>query len=299
MEQKKIGESDLIINSDGSVYHLHIRPDQMAHKVILVGDPGRVDMVKRHFDSVLVETANREFVSAIGAIMGYRVMVLSTGIGADNIDIVMNELDALVNIDFDTRLPKKEHTTLHIVRLGTCGSLQSDLDVGDVVVTDKAIGLDGLLNYYAGRDEVCDLALEEHFCQHMQWNERLARPYAVAAPPWLADALTKPGFCHGLTVTAPGFYGPQGRQVRLALADPQVNERLRSFNDGFLRIVNYEMESSAIYGMAKLLGHNAATVCLVVADRYGNSTSRRKSTDTATAMDDLARTVAYNMVPLC
>ncbi len=268
MAQQPIADSELIINPDGSAFHLHILPGNLAHKVILVGDPGRVALIKNRFDNIESEASNREFISATGTYRGKRITVLSTGIGTDNIDIVMTELDALVNIDFKTRLPLPKHTTLEIVRIGTSGSLQVDLDVDTWLLSEAAIGFDGLLNFYAGRDGVADLAFEEAFKLHTNWNKQLTQPYVVDADNALIDRLKNdPRINIGTTISAPGFYGPQGRVVRLPLADPFINEKITAFRYEQRRITNYEMECSAIYGLSLLLGHKAATVCAIIANR--------------------------------
>lgn len=268
MKQTPIADSELIINPDGSIFHLHIKPGQLANKVILVGDPGRVSTVKAFFDTIECENANREFVSATGTYKGKRITVLSTGIGTDNIDIVMTELDALVNIDFATRLPKGEHTGLEIVRIGTSGSLQADLPVDSWLLSEAAIGFDGVLNYYAGRNDIADIPFERAFEEHLDWNPLLAKPYVVnGSAELLAKLKNSPSIHIGTTISAPGFYGPQGRVVRLPLADPHINEKINSFRYGSRRVTNYEMECSCIYGLSLLLGHKAATVCAIIANR--------------------------------
>ncbi|MGN0028582.1 MAG: nucleoside phosphorylase [Marinilabiliaceae bacterium] len=275
MNAKPIADSELIINTDGSVFHLHIKPGQLADKVILVGDPGRVAVVKAYFDSIECENANREFVSATGRFGGKRVTVLSTGIGTDNIDIVMTELDALVNVDFATRLPKAGHHTLEIVRIGTSGSLQPDLPVGSWLLSEAAIGFDGVLNYYAGRNEISDLGFEKAFEEFTNWNPLLAKPYVVNASPELIERLKNDPSIHvGTTISAPGFYGPQGRVVRLPLADPEINHKITAFRYQGRRVTNYEMECSCIYGLSKLLGHKAATVCAIIAGRTSGTATK-------------------------
>ena len=275
MNTKPIADSELIINSDGSVFHLHIKPGQLADKVILVGDPGRVAVVKSFFDSIECENANREFVSATGSFGGKRVTVLSTGIGTDNIDIVMTELDALVNVDFSSRLPKAEHHTLEVVRIGTSGSLQPDLPVGSWLLSEAAIGFDGVLNYYAGRNEISDRGFEHAFEDFTNWNHLLAKPYVVNAAPELIERLKNDPSIHiGTTISAPGFYGPQGRVVRLPLADPEINHKITAFRYQGRRVTNYEMECSCIYGLSKLLGHKAATVCAIIAGRTSGTATK-------------------------
>ena len=264
-----IPSSELIINPDGSVFHLHLCPHQLADQVILCGDPGRVSTVAAHFDQREHEVESREFHTITGTFKGKRISVVSTGIGCDNIDIVLNELDALKNIDFQTREVRKTLTSLDIVRIGTCGGLQPDTPVGTFVCSKKSIGFDGLLNYYRGRNEVCDLALEEAFKKHMEWSRQHCSPYVVDNSSELLQRVFHPekGMVEGLTISCGGFYGPQGRQLRLGLADPHQNEKVMSFDYNGLRVTNYEMESSAVAGLSRLLGHRAMTVCMVVANR--------------------------------
>lgn len=269
-----ISDSELIINPNGSVFHLHIKPSELAHRIILVGDPGRVAMVASFFDEVLYEGANREFVWKTGVYNTVKFTVLSTGIGTDNIDIVVNELDALVNIDFETRLKKKEHTTLHLVRIGTSGSLQEDLPVDSWLLSEKAIGFDGLLNFYDKRYDVSDLPFEEAFVKHTGWLKNLPSPYVVNADATLIKKLLGDKVVLGVTISAPGFYGPQGRVLRLPLALPQLNEKVSSFKYENRRITNFEMECSAIYGLSALLGHRSATVCAIIANRWKGTYSK-------------------------
>ncbi len=284
--KRRFESSELIINGDGSVFHLHLKPGDLARKIILVGDPGRVQMVAKHFDKVEARAANREFHSATGTCKGCRMTVLSTGIGCDNIDIVLNELDALVNIDFDTREEKQDHTSLEILRIGTCGGLQPTTPLGAFICSAKSIGLDGLLNYYQGRDEVCDLELENAFKRHMQWSPRHCAPYVAKADRTLLEAVARDDMLRGVTISAAGFYGPQGRQLRLALSDPLQNAKLQSFNWQGQTITNYEMESSAIAGLSSLLGHKALTVCMVIANRQAGDAD----TDYTARMDMLVDT---------
>lgn len=263
----RIAESELIINSDGSIFHLHIRPEQLAKNVILVGDPGRVAMFKPYFETIECEGASREFVWATGTYHGSRITALSTGIGTDNIDIVMTELDALANIDFSTREVKKEHTTLNIVRLGTCGALQPEIPLGSFILSHISIGFDGLMNWYAGREEITDTAMEEAFMKHMNWPKELPTPYFVKASDKLIQ-LFEDSTVRGMTISSPGFYGPQGRVVRQQLAMPNMLEDIESFRYSDRKITNFEMEGSAIAGIARHLGHEATTVCCVIAHRY-------------------------------
>lgn len=264
---RRFGESELILNQDGSVFHLHIKPEQLAHKVILVGDPGRVSLVASHFTDIEMEVQSREFHSITGKYQGKRITVASTGIGCDNIDIVVNELDALVNIDFATRTEKAEKTSLEIVRIGTCGGLQEYTPVGTFIVSEKSIGFDGLLNFYAGRNEVCNLALEDAFTKHMHWNPQLCAPYVIEADEELTNRIGGDDMVHGITIACGGFYGPQGRQLRIPLADPDQNAKVESFEYEGMHITNFEMESSALAGLSKLLGHKATTCCMVIANR--------------------------------
>lgn len=263
----RIAESELIINADGSIFHLHIRPDQLAKKIVLVGDPGRVAMFTPLFESVECEGASREFVWATGRYQGERITALSTGIGTDNIDIVMTELDALANVDFETREVKPEHTTLTIVRVGTCGALQPEIPLGSFILSHYSIGFDGLLNWYADRDEITNTAMEEAFMKHMNWPRPLPIPYFAHASQKLID-LFSDSTVRGMTISAPGFYGPQGRVVRQKLAMPNMLEDVESFRYEDWKITNFEMEGSAIAGIAGHLGHNAITVCCAIAHRY-------------------------------
>ena len=267
---KTYPESELIINPDGSIFHLHVRPEQLADKVILVGDPGRVALVASHFESKECEVESREFRTVTGTYQGKRITVLSTGIGCDNIDIVMNELDALANIDFATRTDRPEHRTLELVRIGTCGGLQPFTPEGTFVASERSIGFDGLLNFYGGRDQVCDLPFEAEFVQHMAWkgNQCIPHPYVVRANAELIDRIAGEEMVRGVTIAAGGFFGPQGRRLRIPLADPQQNEKIMNFvsSEG-KRITNFEMESSALAGLSLLLGHKAMTCCMVIANR--------------------------------
>ena len=264
---RRFEESELILNQDGSVFHLHIKPEQLAHKVILVGDPGRVSLGASHFTDIEMVVQSREFHSITGKYQGKRITVASTGIGCDNIDIVVNELDALVNIDFATRTEKAEKTSLEIVRIGTCGGLQEYTPVGTFIVSEKSIGFDGLLNFYAGRNEVCNLALEDAFTKHMHWNPQLCAPYVIEADEELSFRIGGDDMVHGITIACGGFYGPQGRQLRIPLADPDQNAKVESFENEGMHITNFEMESSALAGLSKLLGHKATTCCMVIANR--------------------------------
>lgn len=263
----KIPESELIINADGSIFHLHIRPDQLGDTVILVGDPGRVEMFRPLFESIECENASREFVWITGIYNSKRVTALSTGIGTDNIDIVMTELDALANIDFSTREVKPEHKSLDILRIGTCGAIQPEIPLGSFIFSHISVGCDGLLNWYEGRDEIALLDFEEAFKKHTGWNRHLPDPYFVRASERIiekfADCTVK-----GMTISASGFYGPQGRVVRQGLAMPDMLEKFESFEFDGCKITNFEMEGSALAGLAACLGHHAGTVCCAIAHRY-------------------------------
>ena len=281
---KKYEPSELIINEDGSAFHLHIKPEQLADRVILVGDPGRVDTVAAHFDTRECEVQSREFHTITGTYKGKRITCLSHGIGCDNLDIVMNELDALANIDFKERQDKPEHRKLTLVRIGTCGGLQPEAPLGTFIASVKSIGFDGLLNYYAGRNEVCDLELEKAFTRHMDWCPQKGAPYVAIADASLVEQVAG-------TVACGGFYGPQGRQIRLKIQDPNQNEKIESFryvSDGKeLKICNFEMESSALAGLASLLGHRAMTCCMVIANRY----AKEMNTDYKGSIDNLIKLV--------
>ncbi|WP_314571471.1 nucleoside phosphorylase [Alloprevotella tannerae] len=261
--------SELIINSDGSVFHLHVRPEQLADKVILVGDPGRVPVVANFFDEKECDIESREFRTITGRFQGKRITVVSTGIGCDNIDIVLNELDALANIDFETRTVKPQLRQLELVRIGTCGGLQPNTPEGTFVASVKSIGFDGLLNFYAGRNEVCDLAMEKAFVQHMGWQgaQCIAHPYIIDADKELIERVASEDMVRGVTIACGGFFGPQGRELRIPLADSNQNEKIMHFEYDGLRITNFEMESSAVAGLARLMGHKAMTCCMVIANR--------------------------------
>lgn len=283
--------SELIINDDGSAFHLHLRPEQLADRVILVGDPGRVSTVASHFENIECEVQSREFHTITGTYKGKRITVQSTGIGCDNIDIVMTELDALANIDFDTRTEKAEPRQLTVVRIGTCGGLQPETPIGTFVASVKSIGFDGLLNYYAGRNDVCDLNLEAAFVKHMDWSPIKGAPYVAVADETLIEQITDSpinditggGFHKGYTIAAGGFYGPQGRQIRIPIQDPDQNKKVEAFRYNGLKICNFEMESSALAGLSSLLGHRAMTCCMVIANRY----AQEMNTNYKNSIDDL------------
>ena len=274
--------SELIINEDGSCFHLHLKPEQLADRVILVGDPARVNTVAEHFDTRECEVQSREFHTITGTYKGKRITCQSHGIGCDNIDIVMTELDTLANIDYTTRMERPEHRTLTCVRIGTCGGLQPFTPTGTFVASVKSIGFDGLLNYYGRRNDVCDLQLEEAFKQHMQWDPIKGAPYVAIADAQLIDQIAQDDMVRGYTVSCGGFYGPQGRQIRIPLADPNQNDKVESFEYDGMKICNFEMESSALSGLASLLGHRAMTCCMVIANRYAQemNTEYKNTIDT-------------------
>ncbi|MGQ1909426.1 nucleoside phosphorylase [Marinifilum sp. RC60d5] len=272
MEQIK--SSELIINSDGSVFHLHLKPEHLAETVILVGDPGRVELVASYFDNIECTISNREFVTTTGTYNGKRISVLSTGIGTDNIDIVVNELDALVNIDLETRTPKSEHKSLNLVRIGTSGALQGDIPVDSFLLSKKSIGFDGMLNFYADRDQVSNLDFEKSFKDFVNWDKKLASPYVVSASKSLIEKLDGDNMIQGVTISANGFYGPQGRVLRLQTLDPDLNDKIEKFDYKGEKITNYEMESSAIFGLSAMLGHNAIAICAIIANRITKDASK-------------------------
>ena len=267
MNNKPIPSSELIINDDGSVFHLHILPEDLADIVIMMGDPGRVSTIAEHFDTIELDKQSREFHTITGTYRGKRVTALSHGIGTDNIDIVMTELDALANIDFKTRLPKAEHRRLTLLRIGTCGAAQPDIPLGSYILSHISIGFDGVLNWYKDGEKIFLMDFENAFVKHMDWPARFARPYFVRSSEKIIERF-RDWTVKGMTVSAPGFYGPQGRSVRLALTIPDLIEKLESFSHEGYRVTNIEMESSALAGMAALLGHDAATVCLAIANRH-------------------------------
>ena len=283
---KRITESELIINADGSIFHLHLKPGNIADNIILVGDQDRVEMVSKYFDNIEFEVRNREFKTHTGSYNGQRVSVLSTGIGTDNIDIVVNELDALVNIDLENRIPKEEHKTLNLIRIGTSGALQGDIPVDTPVISETSIGFDGLLNFYAGREKLGNMELENAFTKYTGWDKRLPSPYFVDASKFLVDKIGK-GMIKGMTISAPGFYGPQGRELRLKVLDTDLNQKITDFEFNGRKIMNFEMESSAIAGLSKLLGHNALTVCSIIANRIRKEYSQNYKI----AVDKLIKTV--------
>jgi phosphorylase family protein len=288
---RKILSSELIINEDGSIFHLHLRPEQIADTVILVGDPGRVDMVASMFDTIECSVQNREFKTVTGLYGGKRVSCVSHGIGTDNIDIVVTELDALVNIDFATREEKRNHTQLTLVRIGTSGGLQPECPIGTYVVSNRSMGFDGLLNFYEHKEGVMDMDIENAFCDFVNWNPRLPRPYTVNADEELVERI---GFdmVKGITISAPGFYGPQGRYVRLKPIDMDMNRKIEEFRYNGEKITNFEMESSAVAGLGRMLGHKAITICLIIAGRI----SKDMNTNYKGSMEGLVETVLKRLV---
>lgn len=289
MKKRYFAESELIINPDGSVFHLHVRPEQLADKVILVGDPGRVSLVASHFDTKEFEVESREFHTITGIYHGKRITVTSTGIGCDNIDIVMNEMDALANINFDTRTEKENLRRLDIVRIGTCGGLQPYTPEGTFICSIKSVGFDGLLNFYEGRNAVCDLPLERALLNHLGWTGNMCAPapYVIDADSELADRIAGTDMVRGITVACGGFFGPQGRRLRVPLADPRQNEKIESFEYKGMKITNFEMESSALAGLSRLMGHRAVTCCMVIANRV----TRKSDTGYKSHIDDLIKLV--------
>ena len=280
--KKYYAESELIINPDGSIFHLHIKPEQLANKIILVGDPGRVALVASHFDTKECEIESREFKTITGTYKGKRLTVVSTGIGCDNIDIVMNELDALVNVDLETRTVKNELTSLNIVRIGTSGSLQADIPCDSVVMSQYGLGLDNMLRSYL-IDEISETEMEEAFIKQTNWDMRKGRPYVIAGSKALEQRLESDKIFKGFTGTAGGFYGPQGRVVRLRIQDPELNSKMDSFNFNGTRMTNLEMETGAIYGLGKLLGHNCLSLNAIIANRATGTFSE----DPYKAVDEL------------
>ncbi|MDR1090618.1 MAG: nucleoside phosphorylase [Prevotella sp.] len=278
--------SEFIINSDGSAFHLHIKPEQLSDKIIMMGDPDRVGLTASFFDSIECEVQSREFRTITGTYKGKRITALSHGIGPDNIDIVITELDALANVDFETREVKKEFRQLTMVRVGTSGGLQPHCPIGSYVIAAKSIGFDGVLNYYEGRDKVSLPDFEAAFKKHTGWNPQHCAPYVVKADEELVERIG-PDMIKGVTISAIGFYGPQGRYVRMPLANPDLNSRIESFKFGDDVITNYEMESAPLAGLGRLMGHRAMTVCSIIANRLaGESNANYKG-----SIEDLIKKV--------
>ncbi len=269
---RTIPPSELVLNPDNSIYHLKLHPEQLAYDIIVVGDPNRVKTISNYFDTIEHKVENREIITHTGMLNGKKLTVLSTGMGTDNIDIVLNELDALVNIDLENRTIKPEKTSLNIVRIGTSGALQKDIPVDAFVVSKYGLGMDGLMNYYEFEQNKKEAELLNQFYKQTNYSKTFAQPYFVKASENLFNTLSK-GNISGITATASGFYGPQGRTLRIPLKEKNINEKLNSFNYNNLQIVNFEMETAAIYGLSRALGHNACTICTVVANRFSNEFS--------------------------
>lgn len=290
---KYFAESELIINADGSIFHLHVTPEHLADKIILVGDPGRVKLVASHFEEIEYDVESREFHTITGTFEAKRITVISTGIGCDNIDIVMNEIDALANIDFKTRMEKETLRHLEIVRIGTCGGLQPFTPEGTFICSEISVGFDGLLNFYAGRNAVCDLPFERALLNHLGWsgNMCMPAPYVIHADEEMVERIAKDDMVRGVTVACGGFFGPQGRQLRISLTDPNQNEKIENFEYQGHRITNFEMESSALAGLAKLMGHHATTACMVIANRRAG----KADTGYKSHIDDLIKLVLHRI----
>jgi uridine phosphorylase len=283
---KKIADSELILNPNGSIYHLNLRPENISDIILVVGDQGRVKTISKHFTNIECQIQNREFVTHTGTYNGKRITALSTGIGTDNIDIVVNELDALVNIDLEKREIKEKHTSLNIIRLGTSGALQGDIPIDNLVMSEYGLGFDGLLNFYQTDKNIYDEGITEAFIKHTAWGVKLARPYTVKASEELMKKLGD-GLFKGITATASGFYGPQGRQLRIVPADPSLNDKMETFNFKGHRITNFEMETSALYGLGAILGHQTVTICTIIANRV----SKQYSKDYHPAVERMVQTV--------
>jgi len=284
---KHFPPSELIINSDGSIFHLHLKPEQLADNVILVGDPGRVALVAAYFDTQECPVSSREFNTITGVYKGKRISVISTGIGTDNIDIVMNELDALSNINLQTRMEKPDFRQLTIIRIGTSGGMQAEIPLGSFLISEKSIGFDGVLNFYEGRDLVSDLEFEKSLKEQLDWNPQFAAPYVVDANTELVNRIGQDDMLRGVTISANGFYGPQGRVLRINLADMHLNDKIEKFRYGKYKITNYEMEGSAIAGLSALMGHKAMTVCCIIANRRAEAAT----TDYKPFIEKLVQTV--------
>lgn len=287
--KKYFAPSELIINEDGSIFHLHVKPEYLSDKIILVGDPDRVTMVASHFETKEFEVKNREFHTITGQYKGKRITVISTGIGCDNIDIVMNEIDALANINFETRKERDTLRQLEIVRIGTCGGLQPYTPAGTFICSEISIGFDNLLNFYQGRNAVCDLTMERSLINYLGWTGNMCQPapYIIKADEELVERIASTDMVRGITAACSGFFGPQGRELRIPLADPHQNEKIESFEYNGRHITNFEMESSAIAGLSRLMGHKATTVCIVIANRVAQTAN----TGYKNKMDDLIKLV--------
>jgi uridine phosphorylase len=266
MYDKVLDSSELVLNDDGSVYHLHLKPENIGNVIILVGDPGRVETISSYFEKIDFQMSNREFITHTGIYKGHRISALSTGIGIGNIDIAMNELDALVSVNLQSRTLINKPSKLKIIRLGTSGGLQEELEPGSFVLSKMACGFDGLIHYYRNAESVCVMEMEQSFVKHTSWDKRRPAPYFVKSSESLFNQLNKNVFS-GITLTSPGFYGPQGRVLRLPVTDPELNNKIHSFSSEGLKIMNYEMESSALFALSRLLGHESVTICAVIANR--------------------------------
>ncbi|MBS4014664.1 MAG: nucleoside phosphorylase [Bacteroidetes bacterium] len=279
--KKVYKESELILNPDGSIYHIKLKPENIAQKVIVVGDQGRVETVSKHFEKIEHKSQNREFVTHTGYFNGKRITVMSTGIGTDNIDIAINELDAAVNIDLEKRIAKDKHTSLDIIRIGTSGALQADIEVDSFVASTHGMGFDGLLNFYDYKEGITEDDISNAFIDYAKWGKKLTYPYVVKGSDMLLEKIAH-GLKSGITATASGFYGPQGRELRIPLSVPDLNEKIENFNYNGHRITNFEMETSALYGLGKILGHNTLTICAIIANRLAKTYSKdyKKSVET-------------------
>lgn len=286
-----IPASELVINADGTIFHLHLKPEQLADRIVLVGDPARVTAVASYFDTQECEVSNREFHTITGMYQGKRITVVSHGIGTDNIDIVLNELDALANIDFATRTVRPVFRQLTLVRVGTSGGLQPFTPIGTYVAAEKSIGFDGVLYFYARNEEVRDLAFEAELLRQLEWKLKGLSPYVVSADPSLVEQIGQGEIVRGVTIAANGFYGPQGRELRLPLADPALNRKIEGFQYGRYRITNFEMESSSLAGLSALMGHRALTVCCIIAGRV----NKNMNTDYKNSLNDLIEKVLVRL----
>jgi len=273
MIKRRIPESELILNNDGTIFHLHLKPEMISNIIILVGDQNRVQLISKYFDKIEYKVKNREFVTHTGTYKNQRISVISTGIGTDNIDIVLNELDALVNVDLKTRMEKDKKTVLNFIRIGTSGALQENIPVDTSIVSEYSIGFDNVLNFYANRNNVCNLDMENEFVKYTSWNPLLSKPYFVKSSQKLLNLVAK-DMRKGMTISSSGFYGPQGRIIRLKTNDMNLNNKISSFEYNNYKITNYEMESSAIYGLSALMGHNALTICQIIANRINKEYSK-------------------------
>jgi len=277
-------QTELITNSDGSIFHLRLKPGEVSEKIIIVGDPGRVEMIGKNLDSIRIKRTNREFFTITGKYQDKDISIISSGIGTDNIDILINELDALFNYDLNTRSQLPDRTSLTIVRLGTSGGLQPDLLPGQAIISEKAIGFDAVMNYYKGIEDITDTEFESQFIEFTSWSKRLPYPYIIDADEELLKKFSVTGFIKGITISTPGFYAPQGRKISLTPYDESLNDKIAAFRFKGSRILNYEMESSAIYGLSRLLGHRALTICAAI----GNRSTGRFLNDYKPVMNELS-----------